>query len=115
MFVGTTDITGDASLTYSIQNPTGLTSNIGSNGVYSITDVSADKGTATYRVVVPASLVPRSNTSVTVDKTYTVSKSRQGIQGITGPEGAGGEGGRVVKVVANEGFVIRYDLSLIHI
>lgn len=109
VFVGTTDITGDASLTYSKQNESGLTSSIGTNGVYSITGVSADKGTVDYRVVVPASLVPRSNNSVTVDKTYTVSKSRQGIQGIQGPEGAGGEGGRAVKVVANEGFVIRYD------
>lgn len=48
---------------------------IGSDGVYSLTGTTADVGTATLRAVVAG---------VTIDKVYTISRSRQGNTGAPG-------------------------------
>lgn len=108
VFSGITDVTGDAALTYSVNSQSGTTLAIGANGVYTVSAVSADIGTANLRVVVPASLVPRSDQGVTIDKTYTVVKAKQGPAG-AGGVGADGVGARAVKVIGNNGYVIRYD------
>ncbi len=55
-------------------------------GVYSVTAMSADTGTATLRAVVG---------SVTLDKLYTISKSKAGV------DGADGANGKVLRFTAN--------------
>ena len=71
---GTTDKTGNVAVTYSVQSSSvGLTISINSSGVYTASLISAvDTGTATLRAVY---------NGVTIDKLYTIAKSKQGAIG----------------------------------
>jgi hypothetical protein len=93
VFVGTTDVTGDASVTYSVVSETGCDLSIGTDGVYTVSTVSSSKGTATLRAVIGSSLIPGSSNDVTIEKTYTVSKSFTGAAGAPGTPGANGTDG----------------------
>lgn len=83
VFEGLTD--KSASTTFSLLSASiGLTISINSAGVYSITGLTANIGTATLRAVY---------NGVTIDKVYTISKSRQGLKGDTGDDGIQGPKG----------------------
>lgn len=73
VFEGLTDRTADA--TYSVVSPAGLTISIDTAGAYTVTAMSADIGTATLRAVYKG---------VTLDKVYTISKSKAGANGAAG-------------------------------
>lgn len=71
-------------ITYSTPSLSGMTGNIdATSGVYTVTAMSADFGTATFRASMTIN-----GTAVTLDKVYTIAKSRQGAAG------AGGTGSR---------------------
>lgn len=78
VFVGVTDRTGNANVTYSVVSETGVDVSIGSNGVYTVNSMSANSGTATLRAVVGSAIIPGSASSITIDRVYTISKSLQG-------------------------------------
>jgi hypothetical protein len=94
IFVGTTDDTANWSITYSGTNIT-----LSSGNVFPITAMSADSGTVT----ITGTKAGFSN----VVKTFTVTKSRQGVQGETG---AAGTNARVVSLTASN-YVIVYDAA----
>ncbi len=74
VFNGTTDVT--ASATFSVVGSSGISGMaIDAAGVYTLTGTTADIGTATLRAVF---------SGVTLDKVYTISRSRQGNAGTPG-------------------------------
>ena len=72
VFQGTTDVSGSA--TYSVVSSSGITVSIAAGGAYTLSGMSANYGTATFRAVYG---------SVTIDKVYTVAKSIAGVDGLT--------------------------------
>lgn len=78
IFQGLTDLTGNASVTYSAVNPTNMTGSIAATGVYTITGITADNGSITFRAVV---------NGVTVDKVYSLAKAKAGSIGVDGKRG----------------------------
>jgi hypothetical protein len=72
VYQGTTDVTSLA--TFSVYVSSGVTVSITSGGAYSITGMSSNYGTATFRAVYGG---------VTIDKVYTVAKSIAGVDGLT--------------------------------
>ena len=80
---GTTDVTSSAA--FSVVSSTGVTIAINATtGLYSVSAMSADSGTATLRAVY---------SSVTVDLIYSLAKSRAGTTGAAGATGATGPAG----------------------
>lgn len=79
MFRGLTDVTTGAGVAYSVLSETGVDVSINAtSGVYTVSSMSADVGTATLRATLG---------SITVDKVYTISKSKAGAQGAAGTAG----------------------------
>ena len=72
VFDGIVDKTGDAAVVYSINSSTGVTIEIAATGVYTISAMSADTGTATLRAVY---------NGITIDKVYSIAKSKTGAGG----------------------------------
>jgi hypothetical protein len=71
VYEGVTNKTGDAAVTYSVvDTPIGVTISIASTGVYTISAMSADTGTATLRAVFGG---------VTIDKIYSITKNKAGV------------------------------------
>ena len=105
VFVGTTDRT--TSCTFSEvagQETSGLTSNIGSStGVYEVTGLSVDNAINVFRATIPNNISP-TGSSVTLDQTYSISKSRTG---------AAGSAGTIAYTVGltSSGYAIVYDSS----
>lgn len=94
---GLTDVTG-TSTAYSVVSETGVDISINATtGVYSIDSMSADEGQAVLRCVFSGS-----TPSVTIDKVYSITKSRAGATG------AAGNSAKVMSAVADRSFVI-YD------
>jgi hypothetical protein len=82
VFDGITDKTGTTGpVTYSVVSSSGVTISIATTGVYSITAMSADNGTATLRAVYGG---------VTIDKVYSIAKSKAGAKGDPGSAGIRG-------------------------
>ncbi len=69
---GLADKTGDAAVTYSVNSSSGVTVSIAASGVYTVSAMSADTGTATLRAVY---------NTVTIDKVYSIAKSKTGSAG----------------------------------
>jgi len=82
LFKGGADVTTAA--TFSVVSSAGVTIAIDASGVYSVSAMAADIGTATLRAVYAGT---------TLDKVYTISKSRQGATGATGATGEEGPTG----------------------
>lgn len=78
---GITDKTNTGSVTYSVVpgSETGVSVSILNTGIYSVNSMSSDTGTATFRAVYGG---------VTIDKTYSIAKSRQGNNGTNGLQSA---------------------------
>ena len=81
VYNGTTDVTTASTAFSVVGTPTGITIAINSIGAYSISALSVDSTTATLRAVY---------NNVTIDKVYSISKSKTGAQGAQGPEGVRG-------------------------
>lgn len=84
VFDGLTDRTGAGSVTYSLVSSSSVTVSIASTGVYTVSAMSADIGTATLRAVYAG---------VTIDKVYSIAKSKAGTDGSAGATGATGAAG----------------------
>ena len=72
VFDGLTDNTGAGSVAYSVLSSSGVTISIASTGVYTVSGLSADTGTATLRAVYAG---------VTLDKVYSIARSKAGTDG----------------------------------
>ena len=70
VYDGTVDKTGNGAVVYSVLSSTGLTISIASTGIYTISAMSADTGTATLRAVYG---------DVTLDKIYSITKNKAGV------------------------------------
>lgn len=78
VFEGTTDKTGNVAVTYSVVSGSvtgGLSISITSAGVYTVTNLTDDNGTATLRA---------EYNGVVIDKVYSITKSKQGSKGGSG-------------------------------
>lgn len=78
VFEGTTEKTGNVAVTYSIVSGSitgGLSISLASTGVYTVTGLTADNGTATLRA---------EYNGVVLDKVYSITKSKQGSKGGSG-------------------------------
>lgn len=119
VFLGTNDITTDPAVTFSNPSNSGINVTIDNNGVYALnSSPNADAafaslatlaGSAVFEANIGSSLIPNSNTDMVIEKKYTIAKS---LRGSTGPSGTGvgtpGVDARAVKLVPNNGQVIRY-------
>lgn len=95
VFDGLVDKTGTAGpVTYSIPSSSGVVISIAATGVYTVTNATADNGTATLRAVYGG---------VTIDKVYSISKSKAGVDGTDGGDGVDGERGSRTFYVALSG------------
>ncbi len=84
VFDGATDVTTGNGITYSVFSETGVDASINSStGVYTISSMSADIGTATLRAVYGA---------FTFDRVYSIAKAKAGATGTTGSTGPQGTG-----------------------
>ena len=103
VFVGTTDKTGDCTFAeVSGEETSGLTSSINSStGVYAVTGLTVDSAVNIFRATIPANVSPSGN-AVTLDQTYSISKSR------TGQTGSAGSDAKTVKLTST-GYAIAYD------
>ena len=103
VFIGTTDKTTSCTFSeVSGQETSGLTSTINSTtGVYEVSALSVDLAQNVFRASIPANISPTGN-AVTIDQTYSISKSKQGTAG------AGGDDGRTVRLTAAD-YSIVYD------
>ena len=113
VFVGLTDVTGDASLTYSVGTTPGINNVVlAQSGEYSIggfDTLATQNGAANFSVAVPNTLIPGySGSDVTIDKQYSIVKQIGG-SGQDGDPGVDGTDARAVKLVPLNGQVIRYD------
>ena len=88
VYSGITDVTASATYSVFTANTTGgLSISINTAGVYTVTALTDDSGTATLRAVYG---------TVTIEKIYSISKSKQGTKGDKGDEGDPGINARVV-------------------
>lgn len=94
VFRGTDDATADA--TFSVLSSSGVTISIDAAGAYAPSAMSADQGTATLRAAIDG---------VTIDKTYSIAKSRAGAAGAGGTAGAPAK----LLVVGSDKQTITYD------
>lgn len=76
VYSGLSDVTGTA-VTYSIPSSSGVVISIATSGVYTVTATTADTGTATLRAVY---------NGVTIDKVYSISRSKAGTSGTSGDD-----------------------------
>lgn len=82
---GASDITTGHSIVYAVGSETGVDVSINSStGVYTVSSMSADKGTAVLTATIGALVISR---------VYSISKSRAGATGSTGSTGATGATG----------------------
>jgi hypothetical protein len=82
VFDGLAEKTGSG-VAYSVVSETGVDVSIGAaTGVYSVASMSADTGTAVLRAIYAG---------VTIEKTFTIAKSKAGPQGPQGQAGAAGD------------------------
>lgn len=76
MFRGTTEIT--TSCTFAVQSETGVDVEIDGNGVYTVTSLSANRGSADFQCTIPQALIQNATSDFLYDKTYSISKSLDG-------------------------------------
>ena len=88
MFDGITEKTGAGNVAYSVFSESGVDIDLAATGVYTVLSMSADSGTAVMRAVY-SGVSP----SVTIEKVFTIAKSRTGADGATGGVGATGNTG----------------------
>lgn len=96
VYEGTTDKTGNAAVTYSVVSGSvtgGLSISIASTGIYTVTGLTSDNGTATLRAVY---------NGVTLNKVYSITKSKQG------DKGGSGDASKVISLNADRQ-IFKYD------
>lgn len=103
VYVGGDDVT--TSCTFGVASETGVdVSIVQATGVYSVSSMSADEGTANFEVTIPAATA-RTVSDVTRTATYSIAKSIKGDTGLTGNPGSNSKSVHL-KVEPN---VVQYD------
>ena len=103
VYVGGDDVT--TSCTFGVASETGVdVSIVQDTGVYSVSSMSADEGTADFEVTIPAATA-RTVSDVTRTATYSIAKSIKGDTGLTGNPGSNSKSVHL-KVAPN---VVQYD------
>lgn len=94
VFSGVNDITGTASVNYSVvpASNVGMTISVNSSGYYTVSSFTADTATATLRAQIPS-------VGINVDKVIKLAKSRAGNTGAAGANGAPGANGQDAAVI----------------
>jgi hypothetical protein len=107
VFNGVSDQTTNAAFSIISTNPvSGLTINIDSAGNYSLSGVSWSSDTATFTLRAVLS-------GVTIDKVYSISKSRAGIDGNPGPTGPTGAQARIAYAIEASNFAFSGATSVV--
>jgi hypothetical protein len=83
VFSGSTEVTGTA-VAYSIVSSTGVSATVATTGIYSIDNMTSDSASFVIRAIYAG---------ITVDKTYSVTKSKSTFNGDTGSNGSDGSNG----------------------
>jgi hypothetical protein len=93
VFDGATDMTGNVAVAYSVFASSGITGAINGAGVYSVSAMTADTASVTFRAAYKG---------VNIDKVFTVAKSKAGAAGSPGGDGSDGSNGQrgTVNIVA---------------
>ena len=101
VFIGATDRT--TACTYAVQSESGVDATIAANtGAYTISSTGlSDLGTATFRVTIPNNVSP-TGTQLTIDRVYSIAKSKKGNAG------AAGTNAKTVQLTADDYSVV-YD------
>jgi hypothetical protein len=86
VFDGIADMTGNVAVTYSVVGSTSITGAINGAGVYSVSAMTADTASVTFRAAYKG---------VNIDKVFTVAKSKAGAAGSAGGDGNDGQRGTV--------------------
>ena len=105
VFVGSTDRTTSCNFSeVSGQETSGLTSSINSStGVYTISGLTVDIAKNVFRATIPASISP-TGVQMTIDQTYSISKSRNGLVG------SNGNNAKTVKLTSDK-YAIAYNAA----
>ncbi len=85
VFLGATDVTTGGSVTFSVVSNTNITLAINSSGVYTSSAMTADTATGVLRAVYAG---------ITINLTFTVTKSKTGVNGTNGAAGSNGVNGQ---------------------
>ena len=102
VYVGGVDKTTTGSIVYSNPSEVGVSiSIVSTTGVYTVASTSADLGTAILRAVVPAATAGTA-ADITIDLTYSISRSKAGPEGLAGTNG-------VTIVLSNEAHTVPAD------
>jgi hypothetical protein len=83
VFSGSTEVTGTA-VAYSIVSSTGVSATVATTGIYSIDNMVSDSASFVIRAIYAG---------ITIDKTYSVTKSKSTFNGDTGSNGSNGSNG----------------------
>ena len=112
VFLGTTDITNDPGITYSVSSNNNINVTINNDGTYSLNSFASNGtllGAAIFQAEVSSSLIPAGQANYPIQRQYSVAKSVKGNPGVDGTgAGSAGEDARAVKLIPNNGQVIRY-------
>lgn len=92
---GIVDVTGTA-VTYSVVSSTGVSISIANTGVYTVNNLTVDAGSA---------ILQASYGGVNIQKVYTITKSKQGVDGTDGTQGIDGTRGNVNIAVPTTGSI----------
>ena len=112
VFLGTTDITTDPGVTFTAVSNSNINVGIQNDGSYTLTSFASNGtllGTAIFQAEVASSLIPSGAANYPIQRQYSVAKSVKGNPGTDGTgAGSAGEDARAVKLIPNQGQVIRY-------
>ena len=112
VFLGTTDITTDPGVTFTAVSNSNINVGIQNDGSYTLTSFASNGtllGTAIFQAEVASSLIPSGAANYPIQRQYSVAKSVKGNPGTNGTgAGSAGEDARAVKLIPNQGQVIRY-------
>lgn len=112
VFLGTTDITAEPGITFSAIDNNGINVSIQNDGSYTLNSFANNGtllGTVIFQAEVASSLIPSGAANYPIQRQYSVAKSVKGNPGTNGTgAGSAGEDARAVKLIPNQGQVIRY-------
>ena len=81
VYVGADDVTTSCTFSAPIVTAGLTTSIVAGTGVYSISALSVDSGSATYQAIVPAAIA-KAAAPVTLTAVYSIAKSKRGIDAV---------------------------------
>ena len=112
VFLGTTDISNDPGVTFTVSSNSNINVAIQTDGSYTLNSFASNGtllGTAIFQAEIASSLIPSGAANYPIQRQYSVAKSVKGNPGTNGTgAGSAGDDARAVKLIPNNGQVIRY-------